>query len=516
MKYASEIQIVWLKRDLRLRDHAPLSEAIRAKLPTLIVYWLEPSLVQSAESDVRHWRFVYESLQAMRAQLSRHGIPLYILHAEVLPTLQHLLNEVRIVRLLSYQETGLKITFDRDRAVRHFCQRMGIIWQEFAQDGIRRGASNRNGWQTQLEQYLNDVPHSVNLADLQPFILSERLEQQLCRPALPAAITKACKDFQPGGEHAAWRYLQSFFAERATNYNRHLSKPLYSRRSCSRLSPYIAWGNLSVREIYQWTLLHQNDKALAAPMRNFQSRLWWRSHYIQKLESLWRLEFEPINLGFSALKRNIDEHFEAWAQGRTGFPMVDASMRCLMATGWVNFRMRAMLATFATFTLWQDWRAAAQHLARLFLDYEPGIHFAQFQMQAGLTGYHTMRIFNPIVQAQRHDTDGAFVRQWLPELQQVPIPQLYTPWAMTNMEQTFYNCRIGVDYPAPIVDYDEATRHAKTRYWCIRQSPEVQAHLPAIWERLCLPTDIDKYKNQTLPTAPDATNALPTLDIIGQ
>lgn len=488
------IQLVWLKRDLRLHDHAPLSEAARTGLPTLVCYWFEPSLLQSPESDVRHWRFVYESLEDMRLKLSAYHIPLYVWQGEVLPALELLQEHFTIRYLWSHQETGVKITFDRDVAVRHFCKKKGIEWRESAQDGIVRGAKNRIGWQEHFTDTLREPLWEVPLAQIKGWQLSASLQQALRGPDLPAAFRQLHLNFQPGGESVGRRYMQSFFAERAQHYSRHLSKPLLSRRSCSRLSPYFAWGCLSVREVYQIAETQRAHPDQAFSMRNFQSRLWWRSHYIQKLESLWQLEFEPINPGLQILDRTTDERFEAWATGRTGFPMVDASMRCLAATGWLNFRMRAMLATFVTFTLWQDWRPAAQHLARLFLDYEPGIHFAQWQMQAGLTGYHPMRIFNPIVQSQRHDADGAFVRQWVPELQAIPAPQIYTPWQMTRMEQTFYNCRIGEDYPSPIVDYDVATRAAKARYWEFRQLPTVQAELPRVWERLCIPTDVTKYQ----------------------
>ncbi len=497
MNAKPSINLIWLKRDLRLRDHAPLAAAALARLPVLIAYWFEPNLLQSPESDVRHWRFVQESLSDLRAQLAKRRIPLYVFHAEVLPVLQQLSDHFTIQNIFSHQETGTKLTFDRDLAVRQFCRAQGIRWVEFGQDGVRRGAKNREGWQEYFEQTVKAPIVEVNWSQFQPCPLPESLWQACCGPELPTAYNIPNANFQPGGETYAWRYLQSFLAERASSYSRHLSKPQLSRKSCSRLSPYLAWGNLSMRQIYQLAESRAQQPGFDFNLRNFQSRLWWRSHYIQKLESWWQLEFEPINAGLQAIDRTLDERFEAWAAGRTGFPMVDASMRCLEATGWLNFRMRAMLATFVAFALWQDWRAAALHLARYFLDFEPGIHYAQFQMQAGLTGYHPLRIFNPIVQAQRHDPDGSFVRQWLPELRHVPAPQIYAPWYMTSLEQSFYQCRIGVDYPEPIVNYETAIRTVKERYWAFRQRPEVQRCLPEIWERLCIPKDVEQYRRRS-------------------
>ncbi len=504
----SPISILWFKRDLRLRDHAALAAAIRADYPVLFCYFYEPTLLASAESDLRHERFVAQSLQDLNRQLAVYNARIHIFHQEVLPAFAKLNQHFQIKNIFSHQETGLKCTFDRDRAVRQFCRENGIHWQEFAQDGIRRGASNRVGWQKGVQEAWASAVVEPDLSALRSVVLPESLRLSLAGQPLPDQFYTPDENFQPGGETYAWRYLQGFVTQRARNYSRHLSKPALSRKSCSRLSPYIAWGNLSVRQIMQLSERHKKHPALDFHLRNFQSRLWWRSHYIQKLESMWQLEFEAINPALRDIDRTLDERFDAWAQGRTGFPMVDASMRCLRATGWINFRMRAMLATFVTFTLWQDWRAAASHLAQLFTDFEPGIHFAQFQMQAGLTGYHPMRIFNPIIQAEQHDGEGDFARRWIPELEQVPAPQIYRPWQMTKMEQIFYNCRVGEDYPTPVVDYDQATQVARERYWRFRQRPEVQAALPAIWERLCIPKDIRRYREQGYNFAAGEENRL--------
>ena len=491
------VNIVWFKRDLRTRDHAALAAARRAGLPVLAVYVFEPSLLALPEYNVRHGRFIRQCLD----DLAQHQ-PLLVFYDEMLSVLEKIRRHFDVKILFSHQETGQLATFKRDKAVGRWCKQHGVGWQEFEQDGVHRARRDRIGWNKAVLRHLEASPENsapMPLADVSATGWCTWPGDVADGATLPSGILADIltdhPDFQPGGEHNAWRYLHSFGLERAQHYSRHISRPLESRRSCSRLSPYLAWGCLSARQVWQWTGAQARFKH---PISNFRSRIFWRSHFIQKFESDHTIEWRDVNRGFEgALQRGNDPAlFEAWSEGRTGFPMVDACMRCLKATGYVNFRMRAMLVTFWCFTLNQDWRPGARLLAQWFLDFEPGIHYAQWQMQAGTSGYHTLRIYNPTTQCEKHDPTGAFVHQWVPELQHVPPPLVYEPWTMSAMEQTFYQCRIGADYPAPVVDFDTATRQAKDAYWAVRQSPAVVNELPELFRRFCVPKDAAKYKRE--------------------
>jgi deoxyribodipyrimidine photo-lyase len=220
-----------------------------------------------------------------------------------------------------------------------------------------------------------------------------------------------------------------------------------------------------------------------AGLQAFISRLYWHCHFIQKLESEPALEFHNLHRGYDGLREDDwnPAHFAALTAGRTGWPLVDACAAMLRETGWINFRMRAMLVSVAAYPLWLHWRPVGLWLARQFLDYEPGIHWPQMQMQSGTTGINVPRIYNPVKQARDHDPHGHFVRRWLPALRQVPDSWLFEPWRMPEAMQLRHGLR-PASTAAPPVDLDAATRLAKQRLFALRR-PEIKSAKAAIVEK---------------------------------
>jgi deoxyribodipyrimidine photo-lyase len=467
-----EIQIVWLKRDLRTTDHAALAAAEASGLPWLAVWIFEPSLLSHPDAAERHHAFCLQSIAGMNRHW--HGIrqEVAVFYSEAEAVFAALHTMYRIVAVHSYAESGTRITWERDRRMKRWFMEQGISWTEYQRDGICRGIRNREGWDAAWFAVMHapQIQNSYRQAPWLPLPSSLLLSENQKEHWLQAS-----EGLQPGGEALAWRYLEDFFEGRGRDYRRAISKPHESRRACSRLSPYLTWGNLSSRQVFQFTRQKMKETGQKQPWLSFLERLKWRCHFIQKFENECRYETEHINAGYAELKRNQDpEALEAWKEGRTGVPLVDASMRCLQATGWINFRMRAMLVSVLCHHMGYDWRAGAYHLARLFLDYEPGIHYPQFQMQAGTTGIHTLRVYNPVKNALDHDPDGRFIRTWLPELKGLPSDLMHRPWLVQEMEAKLYRFEPGKDYPLPLFNPGKAPREHTDPLWAMRKSELVR------------------------------------------
>ena len=479
--YVEKMNIVWFKRDLRLADHKPLQCAIQEGHPLLLLYIQEPELWENEHMDHRHNRCIYQSLQSMNNQLTAFNQRIVVMEGNPLDVFKYIHQRYSIHHVFSHQETGLRQTYQRDLQLKDFFLESSILWKEFQRNGVLRGLKNRDTWKKAWYIYMNSPIHKVDYAQLpHPPSIDSIPEFDW-----PAKLTTPNKHVQRIGLGEAQDTMTSFLSERGRYYMQNISKPETSATHCSRLSPFLVYGNLSIRQVFQASL-NQQEFGWKRNMASFRSRLRWHDHFIQKFEMEDRMEFEHVNKGYDLLKKARNNNYlESWATGMTGFPLVDACMRCLQATGYVNFRMRAMVVSFLTHHLWQDWRRGSPILSKYFLDFEPGIHFSQFQMQAGVTGINTVRMYNPVKQSMDNDSEGNFIKRWVPELSNVPIQFIHEPWKLTALDRKFLN--IDNVYPDPIINHIEAGREARKRIWSIRNHPAVREESKRILKRHTLP-----------------------------
>ena len=484
----SGAHVVWFKRDLRVVDHAPLRDAALAGR-VLCLAMIEPSAWAQPDAARQHLHFQLECLRQLYRDLQALGLKLHLRVGEATEVLTALHQDLGIAALYSHEETGNDWSYARDRAVAAWCRQHRVHWHEQAQFGVVRGLRQRKAWQTRWEMTMGAsqvptlAPHAAHQAEWSP--APQRV------PSADALGLGAAEPptRQRGGRAAGLAVLHEFLSERSAQYRGGISSPLKAPSACSRLSPYLAWGCLSMREVVQATRQRLADPALPAHqakgLKAFTSRLYWHCHFIQKLESEPEIEWRNMHRGYDGLREDDfnDEHFAALTQGRTGWPLVDACVAMLRETGWLNFRMRAMLVSVAAYPLWLHWRPVGLWLAQQFLDYEPGIHWSQLQMQSGTTGINTTRVYNPIKQARDHDPHGHFVRRWLPAMRRVPDTWLFEPWRMPANVQAEYGVTVGQDIALPLVDLEAATRTAKQRLYARRGQSAVRQAKVAIIER---------------------------------
>ncbi len=460
--------ILWFKRDLRVADNPALALAASGGGAVLPLYVVEPELWRQPDASARQWAFVAECLEDLRAALAALGAPLVVRTGEAVAVLAALARAHGATRLVSHEETGNLWTYARDRRVAAWARAAGVAWTELPQGGVVRRLAARDGWAARRDAFMA-APVVAAPPALAPVAGVEA-------GAIPSAralrlAEDRCPHRQSGGRRLALAALESFLAVRGEGYRAAMSSPVTAERACSRLSPYLAHGALSAREAAQAAAARAAGRPggrWAGSLASFAARLAWRDHFMQKLEDQPAIETACLHPACEALRPRTPDaaRLAAWAAGETGIPFVDACMRYLAATGWINFRMRAMLVSVASYHLWLDWRATGPILARRFTDYEPGIHWPQMQMQSGTTGMNTIRLYNPVKQGQEHDPTGAFLRSWLPELAPVPDAFLHEPWRWPEARGV-----LGRRYPEPVVDLAAAARAAREAAWAIRRAP---------------------------------------------
>lgn len=483
--------LVWFKRDLRIEDNAALGLAAEmgAVLPLYIV---EPEYWRLPDTSARQWAFAAETLLDLREGLGALGAPLVVRVGDAVEVLERLCRQHDIARIISREETGNRWTYARDRGVAAWAKAAGVDWVEVPQAGVIRRMARREGWAGRRD------------AAMAAAMVAAPAALRGLRGVEPGAIPPAralrladdpCAHRQAGGRAQGLRLLDSFLTHRGEPYRSAMSSPLTAERACSRLSAHLALGALSGREVVQAVQARQAERAggrWGGALASFQSRMAWRDHFMQKLESEPAIEWRALHRAAEGLRpREPDAlRLAAWERGETGMPYVDACMRYLRATGWLNFRARAMVMSVASYHLWLDWRATGAVLARRFTDYEPGIHWPQVQMQSGVSGINALRIYNPVKQGLEQDPNGVFTRRWVPELAGVPDGFLQEPWKWPGARGL-----LGRLYPEPVVDVAASARAAREACGALRREAGFREAAHEVVERHASPSGDGRFVN---------------------
>ena len=456
------INLFWFKKDLRTFDNEALNEALK-RGNVIPIYVVEIDLWKLPDHSSRQWEFVRESLIDLKNSLNDIGLKLIIRVGNIEDVIKEFMERFHVKGIYSHEETGNEWTFKRDQSLRNFIKNKGINWNEYRQFGVFRGLKTRKSWSQKWEQHMSQElinnPKRVN------YFINIPSHSLPSSKSLNLNVDK-CSHRMQGGRIQGLNRLNEFLKYKIDNYQYSLSSPLKAFDGCSRLSPYLTWGCLSIREVVQ--AIRETKKRGS---RAIDSRLHWHCHFIQKLESEPELENREYHPQMTGIRTSNRIFLEAWSQGLTGIPFIDACMRSLNNHGWINFRMRAMLMSFASYQLWLPWQESGLCLARKFIDYEPGIHWTQCQMQSGTTAINTIRIYNPIKQGYDHDPQGIFIRTWVKELHGLPIKFIHEPWEIDLFRQNDSSFVLGKNYPLPIVDPIISTKTARAKLKEIRNKP---------------------------------------------
>ena len=478
-----KVDIVWFKRDFRLEDHAPINAVATSNNDFLGIFIVEPSRLREQDTDPIHVDWEIKCAVELQSRIRKLGGEMLILHDEVINAFEKLKTKYLILNVYSHEEIGTEWSYQRDIKFGKWCKTNKLNWKEFPTNAVVRKLNNRDNWYKLRTERLGQeiIPAPTKLK------FDNELEMDSILSVREIGIIpRELRDEYKPGEFKAKKNLDTFLNERGMNYRYEMSSPITGENSCSRLSHYISAGCITIKQItkiankrvaYLKTLEKTDSrKKWSASINSFKSRLAWHCHFIQKLELQPTLGSKAMNYILDKrLKRELNsERFDRWSKGHTGWPFFDACMRQLIATGWINFRMRAMLMSVASYTLWLPWKETGNYLARQFIDYEPGIHWSQVSMQSGTTGINTIRAYSILKQSTDHDPDGVYIRKWVPELRNIPTHYIHEPWKMTGEMQSQLKCVIGDDYPLPIIDEKKSRLEGVNRSYKARGSAEVR------------------------------------------
>lgn len=451
-----ETALLWLRRDLRLHDHAALHHAAIAAGQVVVVFIFDSEILQDLPRQDRRVEFIWECVSALKRTLEARGSSLVVRHGsavELIPQLAAEYDADAVFCNRDYEPLALQrdaLVAEQLTAVgRHlYSYKDQVVFEcdeVLTQTGKPFGVFTpyKNAWLKKLTPlYLQPYPSEADYAPLLPQSMPELAELGFERSNLQQLGIKTGVD----GAAQLWED----FVERIDRYQDARDFPAI--KGPSYLSVHLRFGTLSIRQLVNYAYHHGGAGA-----QTWLSELIWREFYQQvlchhpelALGHSYKADFDAI------VWPNPPGHFEAWCQARTGYPVVDAAMRQLNQTGYMHNRLRMIAASFLVKDLHVDWRWGEAYFAEQLIDFDFAANNGGWQWCAstGCDAQPWFRIFNPVTQSQRFDAEGRFIKRYLPELAAVPAKFIHAPWLLTAAQQQDFGVKIGQDYPAPIVNH---------------------------------------------------------------
>jgi deoxyribodipyrimidine photo-lyase len=477
--------IVWFRDDLRLSDHPALHAASKSGRPVICLYVFDEASEALRAPDARppggaaRW-WLAQSLRALRESLGSIGASLVLRKGPA----------AMIIGTLA-RETGASAVFWNEIAqaphravadqVAAVLTEIGVASQCFPGDLLVTPAAIRNREDRGLRvftpfwrrvQSLGDpaeplpAPRRLNPAS---DLASDTLESWHLEPSHPDWAA-GLRDTWTPGEASAQLRLQEFLESEVAGYATGRDRP--DRAGTSRLSPHLRFGEVSPRQVWHAARFAAAERpSLAGDIEKFLSELGWREFCRHLLFDVPDLATRNLQPSFDAFPWKPDDRaLRAWRRGQTGYPIVDAGMRELWRTGVMHNRVRMVAASFLVKHLLIDWREGEKWFWDTLVDADPGSNPANWQLVAGsgADAAPYFRVFNPILQGEKFDPDGAYVRRWVPELARLPARVIHQPWSATPLELGAAGVELGKTYPEPIIDHKSGRERALKAYATIR------------------------------------------------
>lgn len=437
----NENVLFWHRSDLRLSDNPALIRAADADRVNP-VFIFDPNFYSSDKVGKNRLKFLHESLEQLNQIYKDYNTNLSFWYGKPETILTSIVDEHGIDKIIFNTSPTIGYSKKRDKKISSW-----EISEPVKHQGIVCSKDN-SCWRTCSEKYLNSKPYNA------PKRLNGGIESQI-------DIEKVRKKFDiplfkkhriQGGAKEAQKHLQKI-SSNIEDYHDSLSNPLTAEKKCSRLSPYFKFGCLSLREAYHYIKKQANQ---TKNVDKYVDRLRWNLYFTQKLENNPSLTEKAINpiYRYQNKKSHKESLSEAWKHGKTGFPIIDAGMRALKKTGWMSFRIRALCASFYTMILRCWWKVGADWFYKKLVDADPGINYAQWQLQSGLIGRNPIEVYNPEQYSKKNDCSD-YIMKYVPELSELPPEHIHAPQKTPSTILSNYDLSIGDDYPHPIVDYGQ-------------------------------------------------------------